>query len=320
MTMRLKNIIKDVDLDIFQKNKLAWLDTLDNEMTKITYYRLIERHVHSIELMYDKDLYDFTATEIKNLMMSLVSNSRDTKKSVYSAINSYITWAVERGFNFVGNPCDSIDPTAEGLYSINVAASKKAYMPLNEFYEWIDGLDATDVDKMIIIMIRYNIAVSEISSIKWEDVNRQDKYVRVQRKDKFVDIPVDDEFIRRVDLAKACQHKPTTSLKSKYVDTYFDAGYIIKSNTGMKKVPSTTLYNTISNVCDNNEIQRVDLSLLSKSRRYDFALNFDKRKILDSNDLRFILKAIGSNSSDNSVTSFKKDLKALFGIEVLKIR
>lgn len=318
--MNLYDITKNINLDDFQKNKMIWLDTLENEITKITYFRLINKHVHALEKMYDKDLYDFTATEIKNLMMSLVTNSRDTKKSIYSAINSYIAWAVSRGFNFTGNPCDSIDPTIEGLYEINIVAGKKAYMPLDEFYEWLNSLDATDIDKMLITMIRYNVNVSEANTIKWEDVNIGEKYLELIRKDKLIQLPIDDEFINRVYLAKSCKDKPTLSLKKKYVDTYFDAGYIIKSNVGMRKVPVATLYNNITQLCENNEIPRIDLSLLSKSRKYDYAIELNEEKLMDSNDLRDILNLIGSNASDNAVSSFKKDLKALFNIDVLKIR
>ena len=64
---------RNLRFDEYENNKIDWLRDDDNngyisEKTKITYYRLLDVHVHSLEVANNKDLRKFTSVEIENLI------------------------------------------------------------------------------------------------------------------------------------------------------------------------------------------------------------------------------------------------------------
>ena len=67
-----------------------------------------------------------------------------TKRSTYAAIEYYFNWCVIRK-EISYNPCDSIDTT--DLFAVNSRVAKSQYMPLEDFYLYLDSLECTDVEK-----------------------------------------------------------------------------------------------------------------------------------------------------------------------------
>ena len=62
---RIKLEDKNLKFDEYENNKINWLNDDENngyiaEKTKITYYRLLDVHVHSSEIANNKDLRKFT--------------------------------------------------------------------------------------------------------------------------------------------------------------------------------------------------------------------------------------------------------------------
>jgi hypothetical protein len=118
--------VKYDDLDKFQKFKADWLE--DNNgytnNTKQTYWGLINTKVHGYEVNKGKDLFDFDKQEIIKLVKYTPAKKPSTKTQLYSAIVKYMEWACGKGYNYVGNPCDTIDTkemfTANELHTKNV--------------------------------------------------------------------------------------------------------------------------------------------------------------------------------------------------------
>ena len=302
---RIKLEDKNLKFDEYENNKINWLNDDENngyiaEKTKITYYRLLDVHVHSSEIANNKDLRKFTSVEIENLVKGAITNSSTTKRAIFAAINNYMIYNVERGF-ISYNPCDSI-PTTD-LFEVNNKALKEQYMPLDEFYEYVDVLSADDVEKMVYVLIRYGVPVSDVPNVKWEDLNEEEMILTTTVKKKVVSLPIDKEFIRRVKLCKACSD-------------YEDGDYMIKTMSG---IPSSVsrIYGIIDRVSKASEVARPDMGMLFKNRRYDLALEiYEDEGQIESSDLKEILDTLGLSSGNSSLTTFRKELENIFGLEV----
>ena len=303
----LNNITKNEELNVYQKNKKNWLDDDVNngyiaEKTKITYWRLLNTHVLGLEENYMKDLMKFTSVEVMNTVKSAVTNSPSTKRALYAAINSYLTYCTDIGEIFY-NPCDTIDVADADLFAVNKKALKKSYMPLDEFYEYINRLSADDVEKMVYVLIRYGVPVSDVPNVKWEDLNDEEMVLTTTVKKKVVSLPIDKEFIRRVKLCKACSD-------------YEDGDYMIKTVDGRLSSVSR-IYGIIDRVSKASEVARPDMGMLFKNRRYDLALEiYEDEGQIESNDLKEILDILGLSSGNSSLTTFRKELENIFGLEV----
>ena len=293
---------KNLKFDEYENNKINWLRDDENngyisEKTKITYYRLLDVHVHSVEVANNKDLRKFTSVEIENLVKGAITNSSTTKRAIFAAINNYMIYNVERGF-ISYNPCDSI-PTTD-LFEVNNKALKEQYMPLDEFYAYVDELSADNVEKMVYVLIRYGVPVSDVPNVKWEDLNEEEMVLTTIVKKKAVSLPIDEDFIRRVELCKVCS----------------DGDYMIKTVDGRLSSVSR-IYGIIDRVSKASEIARPDMGMLFKNRRYDLALEiYEDEGQIESNDLKEILDILGLSSGNSSLTTFRKELENIFGLEV----
>ena len=327
--MEFEKIFNRDKLNKYQSTKVEWLESEDNgiisDLTKITYYRIFNTHILPMEEAKGKDVRFFTAVEIETLIKGIITNSMNMKRTVYSAINSYISWSVERG-EVTFNPCDSI--MTEDLFKISARAIKSIYTRLDEFYKYIDALICTDIDRMMFTLIRYGVAAKEIPYIKWDDLDKEKMILKVDRNGNIVELPVDSDFIYRVNLAKECTDRYRNYTDYKKVENdekdkseiiiidYIDKGYMIK-NIIDEPINLSTLYNTILKICTVNNIPRIDLGVMNKCRRYDLALKLEEEKQITSDDLREILITLGLVSSANAISTLKKELKDIFNIDVV---
>ena len=327
--MEFEKIFNKDELNKYQSNKVEWLESKDNgiisDLTKITYYRIFNTHILPMEEAKGKDVRFFTAVEIETLIKGIITNSMNMKRTVYSAINSYISWSVERG-EVTFNPCDSI--MTEDLFKISARAIKSIYTRLDEFYKYIDTLICTDIDRMMFTLIRYGVAAKEIPYIRWDDLDKEKMILKVDRNGNIVELPVDSDFIYRVNLAKECtdRYRNYTDYKKVANDEkdkseiiiidYIDKCYMIK-NIIDEPINLSTLYNTILKICTVNNIPRIDLGVMNKCRRYDLALKLEEEKQITSDDLREILITLGLVSSANAISTLKKELKDIFNIDVV---
>ena len=148
VTQKLKDDEKDTrfKLDEYIQNKIDCFNDSRNtfivDNTKITYFRMLSKHVHKHELALGKDLKYFTPPQVKRVISGIVSYSYMTKRSAYAAIAYYFNWCVIRK-EISYNPCDSIDTT--DLFEVNSRVAKSQYMPLEDFYLYLDSLECTDV-------------------------------------------------------------------------------------------------------------------------------------------------------------------------------
>lgn len=305
--MKFEDLIKDED-NRYLINKIDWLEHSNlSDKTKITYYRLFQANVLPVEEAYKKDVSKFSTYEIENLIRGILTNVEQTKRSTFSAISSYLGWCVENDI-ISYNPCDNI-ADARDLYRVNTNVVKEKYNTLNEFYNWLDSLSIDDNMKLVLVMCRYGVPIKEISSVRWDDLDKENKELYVTIKDKLLQLPVDSEFVNRVDKALRCDE---TFLGKEYKDI----GYMIKS-LKPNKLSTSGVYSLVLKASEESNIDRIDVGYLYKNRKIDLIMELLRSKSeLFTEDLEWVLGVLGLSNSPTQCTILSRELSEVFGIEV----
>lgn len=297
-------------LNKFSENKLIFIeDLMFSNNTKERYWSILDSDlITTSENNKDKDLYEFTSDEIIEVVSALPTTKIRTQKQVLSVINRYINHAIERGWLSTGiNPCDIIKAN-DDIHS-NKESLKRTYMNLDEFYNWIENLEASDVDIMLLVLLRYGCTMKEICNLVYDDVNVYDKTLNVNGK-KY---PVDSMFVNYVEKAYCC---------NEYEDiVYQDSNYIIKptQKTRSNKVNENSLRNKMTMIADKNNIDRPSINALNKSRKFDLILDvYNEKKILYYSDIEDVLKIFDDNMTDNKSFVLKENFEEMFSIKVHK--
>lgn len=297
-------------LNKFSENKLIFIeDLMFSNNTKERYWSILDSDlITTSENNKDKDLYEFTSEEIIEIVSALPTTKIRTQKQVLSVINRYINHAIERGWLSTGiNPCDIIKAN-DDIHS-NKESLKRTYMNLDEFYNWIENIEASDVDIMLLVLLRYGCTMKEICNLVYDDVNVYDKTLNVNGK-KY---PIDGMFVNYVEKAYCC---------NEYEDiVYQDSNYIIKptKKTRSNKVNENSLRNKMTMIADKNSIDRPSINALNKSRKFDLILDiYNKKKILYYSDIEDVLKIFDDNMTDNKSFVLKENFEEMFSIKVHK--
>lgn len=297
-------------LNKFSENKLIFIeDLMFSNNTKERYWSILDSDlITTSENNKDKDLYEFTSDEIIEVVSALPTTKIRTQKQVLSVINRYINHAIERGWLSTGiNPCDVIKAN-DDIHS-NKESLKRTYMNLDEFYNWIENLEASDVDIMLLVLLRYGCSMKEICNLVYDDVDVYDKTLNVNGK-KY---PIDSMFVNYVEKAYCC---------NEYEDIiYQDSNYIIKptKKTRSNKVNENSLRNKMTMIADKNNIDRPSINALNKSRKFDLILDiYNEKKILYYSDVEDVLKIFDDNMTDNKSFVLKENFEEMFSIKVHK--
>lgn len=305
--MKFEDLIKDED-NRYLINKIDWLKHSSlSDKTKITYYRLFQTNVLPVEEAYKKDVSKFSTYEVEILIRGILTNVEQTKRSTFSAVSSYLTWCVENDI-ISYNPTDNI-ADVKSLYKVNTNIVKEKYKTLDEFYNWLDGLSIDDNMKLVLVMCRYGVPIKEISNVRWDDLDRENKELYVTIKDKLLQLPVDSEFVNRVNAALRCDE--TYSGKE-----YKDIGYMIKS-LKPNKLSTSGVYSLVLKASEESNINRIDVGYLYKNRKIDLIMELLKSKSeLFTEDLEWVLGVLGLSNSPTQCTILSRELSEVFGIEV----
>lgn len=307
------------ELNEYQKNKRNWLLETDySEATIKTFWRMINTNILFRENSKSKDLYDFSKPEIIDIITTMPTINIKSKFSMFSIINSYIKWACKRGYNYVGNPCDTILPAE--IVEVNEEALKQSYATLDEFYDFIDGLICSDVDKMILVLLRYGVKIGLVPKIRLTDINRLNNTLDVYNEKFILKFPIDKRFLDRVDRCVKCDKY---SYKSEGLDIntiYGESNSYLIKNTNRSDgatININSLYNRINNISKNNKIQRINSGNLNKARKYDFLFKaMLEHGEVDSEDIKIIIQAFDGNATAPKISDLKTNFEMISNIEV----
>jgi len=306
-------------LNEYQKRKADWLEEMTyrySDTTRRTYWIVLNTRINFLEVDKQKDLYDWNKEEIVQTIKTTATTSESSKRVLFSTIYTYITWACEKGFNDKGNPCEDIDKT--GLFDMSSEAKKQMYKTLQEFYEFIFGLNCSDVDRALLTLLRYGVPIDNVGTVRWEDVDRENKILNIYREDEeLLKLPIDNLFIMIIDNAKKCNEYSPGQKKVVYVDY----GYIIKATPTVKwkHISAEDVYNKIGNLSKANRINRISVPNLNISRKFDLLFEiYKKNGVVTNIDIEEVIMRVDGKSSVSKNTRVKRDFQLISGYEVEK--
>lgn len=320
--------LKYETLDEFQKFKANWLEESNYYVfnSKRSYWRILKK-AHKTEEVKGKDLFDFDKQEIIQLVKYLPTKSITTKRQLYNVIVKYMEWACEKGYNYGGNPCDTID--TKELFTVNELAFKEQYIEISDFIKFMYDLDCSDVDRAMLTLLRYGVSIEDVGNVTWEDINADEKILRIHHENKELELPIDDEFLMMMKKSKDCHYRPYTREKSNSemkkepkMVSYLNSKYILKplENASWEYMSGTVAYNKVGAISRNNQIQRISVPDLNKSRKYDLLFDIvDKNDDITMKDITYVSNVF-EESTYTKAWGLRKNFEILSGYPVRTVR
>ena len=318
------------------KNKKIFLDEVyPLETTKETQISNYLNNLLPIEKILNKDLMYFNTEEIENLLINMVGVSGGYKQSLFSFMNSYCEYCVDKGYINI-NPCAVIKPS-EIIYS-SVSQLMKGLMGIEQFDQTLKILESRTTilssTMLALLLARGGVLGSktkDLINIEEEDINLKDEYINIYEKTNnhedygilLSSIPFYPHF--KTWYEKLIQVKSYEAMGTRRNSTieYIPSPYILKrtnyTNTSDDvRVSPNTILNQINQSCISAGIARISLSKLQQSRRLDFLLDIRSKRKLNEQDFKDIIKLINYNCKSYQVlVNFKNFWLGIGGDDIL---
>ena len=311
-------------LNRFYDNKINFIKERgykEESSIKKYLYVILNENIALAEKNKDKDLYDFSTSEIVDLINNtFITVKTGVKNQNFNIIKTYIDWAIERGLLVTGiNPCDSI---TDNDFKISEKMAKNYYQTLDEFYDWLKKLKCSNVDKALITLVRYGVEIKETVKLQFKDINKEERTIVIRNNNDVKFLPIDDRFIEVMEKSKYCSEYDKTS----YVQ---DSNYIVKqTRKGRSERPEiNSIRNRFNIISVSNGIARINPTMLKDNREYDLLLEIaEQNGQLITKDFKDIIQIFNyKNITESSIVNKSQILKRQFvdffpEIKVLKNR
>lgn len=311
-------------LNRFYDNKINFIKERgykEESSIKKYLYVILNENIAFAEKNKDKDLYDFSTSEIVDLINNtFITVKTGVKNQNLNIIKTYIDWAIERGLLVTGiNPCDSI---TDNDFKVSEKMAKNYYQTLDEFYDWLKELKCSNVDKALITLVRYGVEIKETVKLQFKDINKEEKTIVIRNNNDVKFLPIDDRFIEVMEKSKYCSEYDKTS----YVQ---DNDYIVKqTRKGRSERPEiNSIRNRFNIISVSNGIARINPTMLKDNREYDLLLEIaEQNGQLITKDFKDIIQIFNyKNITESSIVNKSQILKRQFidffpQIKVLKNR
>ena len=277
----------------------------------------------------------FNTEEIENLLINMVGVSGGYKQSLFSFMNSYCEYCVDKGYINL-NPCAVIKPS-EIIYS-SVQQLMKGMLGLDQFNDTLRILESRTTilssTMLALLLARGGVLGSkskDIINIEEEDIDLKNGYINIYEKTNnhedygilLSSIPFYPHF--KTWYEKLIQVKSYEAMGTRRNSTiqYIPSSYILKrtnyTNTSSDvRVSPNTILNQINQSCISAGIPRISLSKLQQSRRLDFLLDIRSKRKLNEQDFKDIIKLINYNCKSYQVlVNFKNFWYGIGGDDIL---
>lgn len=330
--------------DKYIEKKLIFVNSNEkySKNTKELYLKFFDNYTHPLEVAKRKDLYDFDRMEIIHLIKSAPTTSKRTKKSLFSAINSYINWACDRGFNQVGNPCDTIKVTE--ILDLNEKALRESYYDLDFIYKYIElahntrsitGVSSQEL--IILLLLRYGLTMDESIELKKSDVDSDNLCLNIYNEQGVKTLPIDNMFLHWTDtLLEETEFYKIGRKRTTYKISYTPSEYLLK-NTSEDKANQPCVKSAVysrydkmfkkidSIVSDDEKIKelknmrttKISLGDLQRSRKIDLLLErFENKGYIGVEDCEEVLKIFTLKTTYGKVYNLRDDFELITEIKV----
>ena len=315
------------------ENKRIFLDEVyPLETTKETQISNYLNNLLPIEKILNKDLMYFNTEEIENLLINMVGVSAGYKQSLFSFMNSYCEYCVDKGYINI-NPCTVIKPS-EIIYSsvqqlMKGLLSKQQFDNIMKILELKSNMIATGF--LALCLARNGVLGKRCEDlIKLEESDVKNGFINIYNKvdnDEaygllLTSLPIDNDIMKWYYKYKDIrEYEGLGTRKSKIV---LEGKYILKKSsyttTRQEEYISVNgLLNMINQNCIMADIPRISLSKMQQSYKLDMLLNIRKQRKINEYDIKRINKMVNYNfTSAQSVINLKQFYESISGEEILK--
>ena len=305
------------------------------ETTKETQISNYLNNLLPIEKILNKDLMYFNTEEIENLLINMVGVSGGYKQSLFSFMNSYCEYCVDKGFINI-NPCAVIKPS-EIIYS-SVQQLMKGLMGIEQFNNTLRILESRTTilssTMLALLLARGGVLGNkskDLINIEEEDIDLKDEYINIYEKTNnhedygilLTSIPFYPHFKTWYQKLIEVKSYESMGTRRNSIIEYIPSPYVLKrtnyTNTSEDiRVNQNTILNQINQSCISAGIARISLSKLQQSRRLDFLLDIRSKRKLNEQDFKDIIKLINYNCKSYQVlVNFKNFWYGIGGDDIL---
>ncbi|MEM5009357.1 hypothetical protein WKH57_01420 [Niallia taxi] len=282
-----------------QKLKEDFLNEVypDSEGSKHNIFYLF-RKISAYEFSENRDIYDFTREEIRDVLEEIRPFSMSDAKRKTNYLKMYISWTIEKGIRDGNiNPLLAAD---DNFYSSTLDTKRKLYFTIDEFEDILENVPNAQDQAMLSLMF-YGIIgeeFKELTHLTYYDIdwntgvitikNREDKY-SVETFD--VERQVNDRTLYFLERAHKQPYFYTNNETNDRPKTLIETDLILKNvvssrvNKGAAVSPST-LYGRLTRLKEHLELEYLTPKTVMQSgmlyMAYDLIFNQKKHKDLST--------------------------------------
>lgn len=307
----------------FEINKNNFLnDFYVKSSTKQTEYYLYNATILYNEQVKNKDISEFSSSEIKDVVESVPTGSSGQQYRVFKFINQYCKWRVDKGFISL-NPCDNLDKKD---FTTNVKALKNKVIGMDKFWDMINTMlrNGCHVQLLLpLVLSRYGIYgknAYDLLHLRYEQINTEEKIVNLFYEDGTLktSLLIDDRFINIIE-----RSKHDNIVDSAYNGVYLDTGYVLKRSS-LAGENGGDIETTSGLVRRGNlayefaeGYPKIKYNNLIKSRKLDFIFNIRSNRKINTEDVLNVIRIFDPKASNGSYHSLVADIESLTNDKVL---
>ena len=307
----------------FEINKNNFLnDFYVKSSTKQTEYYLYNSTILYNEQVKNKDISEFSSSEIKDVVESVPTGSSGQQYRVFKFINQYCNWRVDKGFISL-NPCDNLDKKD---FTTNVKALKNKLIGMDKFWDMINTMlrNGCHVQLLLpLVLSRYGIYgknAYDLLHLRYEQINTEEKTVNLFYEDGTLktSLLIDDRFINIIE-----RSKHDNIVDSAYNGVYLDTGYVLKRSS-LAGENGGDIETTSGLVRRGNlayefaeGYPKIKYNNLIKSRKLDFIFRIRSNRKINTEDVLNVIRIFDPKASNGSYHSLVADIESLTNEKVL---
>lgn len=220
---------------------------------------------NDIEETIEKDLFDFTPEEIKQVLIHANSKSIAGVRNILSYLNGYVNWAIGKGYrNNALNPIINIDTSNESLMEY-IDKSRKIYYTNEEIDQIIETL-LNSQDKVMLHLAFYEgITMEELMDLKISDVDTVNGILKCEKRQ----IKLTNEFSLGL-IERAYNENEYIAINTEARRDLADSEFIIRNTVSARtknvtQISKSVLFSRISNIRERFGYEDFTFKAISKS-------------------------------------------------------
>lgn len=278
----------------------------DEEPSMITIWNLYKNNVLPFEKALGKYLWQMNPDELKELIMSIPSDSYPLKHSVFIMCKQFLNWCI--GYKKLISINNMNVLNKDEIIKLNPNALKKTLYGIDSFWRLVDSMSKKSDIQWIASLVfgRYGIVDMDYQmNLKIENIDKENKEVNIvnDKGEIKVTLPVDDRFINfceRLDRVKG-----------------YEGEYLIKAKENGGERTVNLIYGRIRRACTENEIDILKINSMFRCRFLDFLLDIRKERFLNKKDFSDLMQKFRPGSSAGRYMTLVKFYETITGEEPL---